>query len=151
MTKHRDVVKLILILSFITLWCLLDDIANISQGKAQCLYILWFSRLDVTLCSQTILCDVSALSLCEMDWFSMSGRLGRVTRVRYDSSTAYNLLIVIIISQVWSEINILVSECDNRDIIRCPVYTAPYARLSRALIGQSASILASDWSIGPIL
>ena len=76
--------------------------------------------LDSLKCDN-MLADVWCLGscLCEMDWFSMSGRLSCVTRVRYDSSSAaYNLLIVIIISQVWSEINILVSECDNRNIIR---------------------------------
>ena len=93
---------------------------------------------------QSILFLVSCY-ICEID-FQCQGLLTCVTRVRYDS---YNLLILIIISQVWSEINILVSECDNRDIIWCPVYTAPYVRLSPILIGRSSRILASDWSISP--
>ena len=108
------------------------------------------SHINVTIwLSLHFLCLVICY-LCEID-FLCHGWLACVTRVRYDSSSAaYNLLILIIVSQVWSQINILVSECDNRDIILCPVYTAPYVRLSRALIGQSSQILASDWSISPI-
>lgn len=149
-TKRRDVVKLILLLSCITLWCLFDDITDILQAKAQCLYILRFCSLDSQKTWQysRSFVTVSVSCLCVQ---CQSASLGRVTRVRYDSSSAaYNLLILIIISQVWSQINIPVSECDNRGIIRCPVYTAPYVRLSPAVIGSSSSILAYDWSIAPV-
>ena len=149
-TNSRDVVKLILLLTFFTLWCLFDDMADIQKGKAH-FYKILRPSFSLKTWQYGPVYSIPCVLLFMWNWFSMSGpAVACVTRVRYDYySEAHNLLILIIISQVWSEINILVSECDNRDIIWCPVYTAPYVRLSPILIGRSSRILASDWSISP--
>ena len=110
-TKRRDVVKLILLLSFITLWCLFDDITDISQAKDQCLYILRFCSLDFhkTWQNARSFVSVSVSCLCEINFQCQSPSLGRVTRVRYDSSSRLTTY------WYWS----LYHKFDLRSIFRC--------------------------------